>query len=212
MKKTIYVLVGASLILGGVFLGWLLRGGQNDVPAPPDNTESSTPIVPVESTEPTEPNVHETVLVKPENTLEESIVPPSPNISDENVQAVPEVASVQPAAVPPIDVPPITVTPTEEMSPAPAQPPAPASVPPTPSPVSYLYFYTGVPVHPMPSSVVYTSGFMPAVSIPVVQPYIVPVFVPQIPKRIEMSRIVYWNCVVIQPQVYWVYPRGWEVF
>ena len=112
-------------------------------------------------------------------------------------------------------------------------PVAPVSQPPdkitVPAPVSYIYFYTGVPVRsvptvPMSSAIVYTKGVVPAVpsqtvsvstvpvsmppvlmtSMPTVQSYGVPVFFPRVvPSRVGASKWVYSNGVVIKPKVYY---------
>ena len=84
------------------------------------------------------------------------------------------------------------------------QQPAPAPLPPpaTVAPVQYVYFYTGVPVHPAPAA----GSFVPVVSMPTVQSYTVPIFVPQVvPNRAGAPKWVYSNGVVIKPKVY--YPR-----
>jgi hypothetical protein len=78
---------------------------------------------------------------------------------------------------------------------------------PTASPVSYIYFYTGVPVRPTQAAttIVYTNGggFMPAAPAPLAQSFAVPVFVPQVvPSRVGAPKLVYSNGVVIKPRVY----------
>jgi len=70
------------------------------------------------------------------------------------------------------------------------------TVPATPS---YIYFYTGIPVQPAPTTIIFnTSGFS---SVTVAAP--VPVFVPQVvPSRVGAPKWVYSNGVVIKPKVY----------
>ena len=86
----------------------------------------------------------------------------------------------------------------------PVPPPLPAPV----APVSYVYFYTGVPAQPAPTATTvyyYTGGGSTpvAVSAPMVQSYMVPVFVPQVvPSRVGAPKWVYSNGVVIKPKVY----------
>jgi len=92
-------------------------------------------------------------------------------------------------------------------------------------PDSYVYFYTGVPIRtvPPPAAVGFSGGlgFLPAApvvttpvsttpilmpSIPVVQSYGVPVFVPQVvPSPAGVSPLFFTNGFVIQPNVY--YPK-----
>ena len=91
-----------------------------------------------------------------------------------------------------------------------------------PASSSYIYFYTGVPVHPAPKAVfVYAGGAThtvpmsmtpPAPSMPVASPqltgqvmrtHVVPVFIPQVaPSRFGAPRLIYSNGVVIKPTVY----------
>ncbi|MDR0328448.1 MAG: hypothetical protein LBI05_09155 [Planctomycetaceae bacterium] len=77
-----------------------------------------------------------------------------------------------------------------------------------PASVSYVYFYTGVPVWSVPNpNIVYSGGPAVAPTMPVVQPpYSVPVFVPQVvPSRVGSPKLVYSNGVVVKPKVY--FPR-----
>jgi hypothetical protein len=72
--------------------------------------------------------------------------------------------------------------------------------------VSYVYFYTGVPVRPIPmSNIVYTSQITPATpAMPVAQPLAVPIFIPQVvPAQRGAPKLVYTNGVVIRPKVYY---------
>ena len=127
------------------------------------------------------------------------------NVPDD-VRAVPAAPSVVLPVVPPV---------IEQQS---------ASVPQqsagTVAPISYVYFYTGVPVRPLPTaSVLYTAvpasvaqaPFVPivrpaAAPMPVVQSFSVPVFYPQvISSRVGAPKLVYTNGVVVKPKVY--YPR-----
>jgi len=81
---------------------------------------------------------------------------------------------------------------TEELAPVSAAP-------------SYLYFYTGVPVQPVPMfTVSYTGRFTTVTATPsVIQSSVVPVFVPQIvPSRAGAPKWVYSNGVVIKPKAY----------
>jgi hypothetical protein len=110
----------------------------------------------------------------------------------------------------------VTAAPLDSLFPVPVQQPAPAQVQEssaTASPVSYVYFFTGVPVQSVPNTnIVYSGGpagaapatFAP--TMPSVQSYGVPVFVPQVvPSRVGAPKLVYSNGVVIKPKVY--FPR-----
>ena len=74
----------------------------------------------------------------------------------------------------------------------------------TSSPVSYVYFFTGIPVRPtQQTTIFYTNGLTPVPLVPVTQTYVAPVFVPQIvPSRVGTPRLVYSNGVVVKPKVY----------
>ena len=87
-----------------------------------------------------------------------------------------------PGAISPVPPPPVPTQPLEtNASPA------------------YIYFFTGIPVRPAPTTVfMYTTTPAPAV-----QSYAVPVFVPQVvPSRVGAPKLVYSNGVVIKPKVY----------
>jgi len=83
---------------------------------------------------------------------------------------------------------------------------APATSSTSTAPASYVYFYTGVPVKPMPiPAVVYANGFTTITVVPTssIHSYVVPVFTPQVvPSRIGAPKLVYSNGVVIKPKVY----------
>ena len=108
--------------------------------------------------------------------------------------ATPSPATPSPAA-PSVTVPPVVVT-------TPAQEQQPVTLA---APVSYVYFYTGVPVRSTQAvnTIVYTTGFTPTAPMPVAQSFVVPVFVPQVvPSRVGAPKLVYSNGVVIKPKVY----------
>jgi hypothetical protein len=138
-------------------------------------------------------------------------------------EASPHVGQIVPGGIRPVPAPPLTPIPASPQQPVPTQeiefvPLAPLPQEQAPSgiaapPVSYVYFYTGVPVWSVPkTTIIYSGGQTVAVSapvapmMPVVQPYSVPVFVPQVvPSRVGAPKLVYSNGVVIKPKVY--YPR-----
>jgi len=137
--------------------------------------------------------------------------PPSAPITTPTPIPTPTPTPVPPSAPATTQVPETDVLTEQEPPSAPAlQPPAPHV-----APASYIYFYTGVPVRsvPVPTAVVNTGVFTPAapalpvsavpVSMPVVQSYGVPVFVPRVvPSRVGAPKLVYSNGVVIKPKVY----------
>ena len=108
------------------------------------------------------------------------------------------------------------VPPQAAPSPGQVQPPSlPASPVPagTVTPISYIYFFNSMPVRHVPATtVIYAGGSTPTVpasvapTMPVVQQYAVPVFVPQVvSSRVGAPKLVYSNGVVIKPKVY--FPR-----
>jgi len=122
--------------------------------------------------------------------------------------SVPQSITPPPAMLPPTTAPSVTVPPpiapvATVTAPAPQQQPVAA-------PVSYIYFYTGVPVRPAQATntIVYTTGYtttgvIPTVPMPVAQSFVVPVFVPQVVQsRVGAPKLVYSNGVVIKPKVY----------
>ena len=78
------------------------------------------------------------------------------------------------------------------------------------APVTYIYFYTGVPVRPVNTGGLMPVGQVSIASVPIVPPapvvrsYTVPIFFPQVvPSRVGAPRLVYTNGVVIKPKVYY---------
>ena len=183
--KIFYVSVIVSLVVSGVFLVIFFPFQTEEVSVLRGQSEAFESLLPTES-------------ALPHGLSAESVSLFAQNVP-EDVRAYPATPSVSQPAVPPLVEQQSAVVPLQPIGPT--------------APVSYIYFYTGVAVRPVPTAtVVYTSApvapiVRPVVApVPVVQSYSVPVFVPQIvPSRVGAPKLVYTNGVVIKPKVY--YPR-----
>jgi len=191
--RAIYVAALALLILAGVFLANFLSFQEQT----PSILHDQAP--PFESLLPQEPDA---IVEAPAecSPLCAQHVPAWDSRPTPEPIPVPTLEPLSPP-IPEPDV--LTVQePSDQITPV-VPPPDPVTVP---APISYIYFLTGVPVQPaptvpMPSAVVYSTGFMP-----VVQSYSMPVFVPRVvPSRVGSPKWVYPNGVVIKPKVY--YPQ-----
>ena len=100
--------------------------------------------------------------------------------------------------------------PVEEVSVAPTTV-APVAVATATTPVSHVYFYTGIPVRPAPVPIVPMNTFVYASSYAsvvfthtsVMQPYVVPAFTPQVvPVWVGTPTLVYSNEVIFNSQFY----------
>ena len=187
--RVIYTAILAGLILVGVFLMNFLPFKGGDSSLLQDQAASLASLLPGEAYSPSPASAEHSPHVAQNvsgDVLADSMVPVLP---------LPVVAPAQQKVK------------TQQAVPTLVQPVG------TAAPVSYVYFYTGVPVRSAPmTTVVYTGGLTTAAPapvmpmMPVVQPYAVPVFVPRVvPSRVGAPKLVYSNGVVIKPTVY--YPR-----
>ena len=186
---TILATLLVSLTVAGVFLVVFLPFQEQDTSLLQDQSASFASLLPAESDQ-------------PHGLSAESISLFAQNVPDD-IRAVPATPAVIQPTTPPVIEQQAAVIPLHSVK---------AS-----APVSYVYFYTGVPVRPVPTAtVVYSAGLTPATQVPIVRPvvapvpvmqsYSVPVFVPRVvPSRVGAPKLVYTNGVVIKPQVY--YPR-----
>ena len=185
--KIIYATIFGSLVATGVFLVLFSPFQEKDASVLQDLSESIESLLPTKT---------ESDLPHGTPTESVSLTLFAQNVPDD-VCSIPTVISVLPSTIPSV---------IEQQS---------ATVPQqsTENAVSYVYFYTGVPVRPVvpTATVVYMGGFtpvvpVPTVQMPVVQPYSIPIFVPQVvPSRVGTPKLVYTNGVVVKPKVY--YPR-----
>ena len=215
-KPCAYIVVVASLIVGGVVFVKPLPFDQRKPSSVLSEQvalfESLLPEVADRPAKiPAEPTAHCAHDILPAPSIVASSEP-----QDLLIEPLEEQPAFEPARLPPA-IPQSLVTPMDEVeapftlaSATPAQRVVHASTPPaqeTPAaPVSYIYFFTGVPVKPAPTATVfYSGGFasVTAASTQTMQTYAVPVFVPQIvPSRVGAPKWVYSNGVVIKPKVY----------
>ena len=178
--KYTYIVAPVLIILVGMFFAGYLPNRESDSSALREQTESLVSLLP-----------HEYDGTR--GTMAEGSAPIAQNVPG-------TVRSVQPPPAP------------KPVAPAKEQPTVPALPQPKESatPVSYIIFYTGVPVRSAPTTTfVYTGVVPPAVQapivpvVPVVQANAVPIFVPRVvPSRVGPPKLVYTNGVVIKPRVY----------
>ena len=235
MKKTCaYIVVCALLVLTGVILVKSLHHEQRKdtsilsdqakslASLLPEGFDMPAPIpIPAEVVDPfafevlsapmvTLPLALPQLLVEPaeEQSVPELVIPES--VISESIITVP--SSIVPQSFV------VAMTDRETLStPALAVPSSPATVA-TPS---YIYFYTGIPVRPVPmatppmpiapmNTMFYAGGFSsvtvvptPVAQTPVAQMQVVPIFTPRtVPSRVGAPKLVYSNGVVIKPKVY----------
>jgi len=214
--KRAYIAILASLVLVSVFLVNFLPFGKSDPSRLSEQLAVDVPPLPM-------PPLSRAVTVPGE-----AAAVPAPPFGRNVPGGVTPVAAItpvltqghEPPSAPILPSPSPTVVPadffvTARPAPAEAEAAEPVSTA-VAAPVPYIYFYTGIPVRTVPATpAVYANGGMPyipvtnmtpVVSMPIVQSYGVPVFVPQVvPSRVGSPKWVYSNGVVIKPKVY--FPR-----
>jgi len=203
--RAICIAALALLILAGVFWANFLSLKKQELSVLHEQTSPFESLLPRESDLPADTLAEPAPLCAQHVPVWNARPTPPPN-PPAPLPAFTPIIPVPTPATPQVPVPDVATA----QEPLPPLPSAPAS---HTAPASYIYFYTGVPVQAVPilpvpaaaTSITSVSTVpMPMVSMPVVSPYSVPVFVPRVvPSRIGSPKLVYTNGVVIKPKVYY---------
>ena len=213
MKKTCaYIVVCASFVLAGIILVESFHHEQRkETSILSDPAESLASLLPEGFSMPV-PMLAEVadsfafeVLSAPMVPL--PLAPPQLLVEQAEEPSDPEPETISPPSI--ITQSFVVAMTDRETLPTPA--PVISSSPAIAAPPSYLYFYTGVPVRPVPTiatpmTTVFPTGGFTSVTVmqtPVARMHVVPVFTPQVvPSRVGAPKLVYSNGVVIKPKVY----------